>query len=103
MKRYLWPAAIVLLAAFDVYCFAFQWSAVAGNTAASIIWTTPALATHHVLTRRRQDRQHRERVGRQEAQAAELAAHRQEFAAVAAKVTELHDFHLHMKLPDREL
>lgn len=92
MRRRYWVLAVVLLAAFDVYCLVFQWSAVAGNTAASIIWTTPAFVVHHVLMRRRQDRHHREQTGRAEAQAVQLAT-------VVAQVGELHDWHLKGKLP----
>lgn len=92
MRRRYWVLAVVLLAAFDMYCLVFQWPAVAGNTAASIIWTTPAVAVHHVLTRRRQDRHHREQTGRAEAQASQMAA-------VVTKVGELHDWHLRGVLP----
>lgn len=96
MNRFRWVAAVLLLGCFDAYCFVFQWSAVAGNTAAAVIWATPAFAAHHLLVRRRQDRHNAEQRGRAEAQAAQLAV-------VSEKVGELHDFHLHMKLPDREL
>lgn len=107
MKRFLWAAAALLLAGFDAWCFAEHWSAVAGNTAASVIWTTPALVAHHVLTRRRSDRQAAEQVGRQAAlavqlgsQQQELTAHRTEMAAVAAQVGEIHALHLHGTWPE---
>lgn len=92
MKCIAWAAGIVLLAAFDVYCLVFQWSAVGGNIAASIIWGTPAVGAHHVVIRRRVDRHHREQAGRVEAQAAQLAV-------VGQQVSELHNWHLRGVLP----
>lgn len=112
MKRTLlrWLPPLVALLAYDVYLLVARLTEVQGNVEAQFIIITPGLIASHLLARHRQDRQHDERmdahaelVGRQEAHSAELAAHRQEMAAVAEKVGELHDFHLHMKLPDREL
>lgn len=98
--RWYWLLAVLLLAVFDGYCLVFQWSAVAGNTAAAIIWATPAFAAHHVLTRRRQDRHHREQTGRAEAQAAQLATVTGQVDAMAAQVGQLHALHLHGVWPE---
>ncbi|MHA6764668.1 hypothetical protein [Streptacidiphilus sp. PAMC 29251] len=107
MQRWFWLAAVLLLAAFDVWCFLDHWSAVAGNTAASIIWTTPVVAAHHLVTKHRQDRHNAEQTVRVEAQAARLGAqqeqladHRDDMAAVAQQVGELHGLHLHGTWPE---
>lgn len=103
MKRLLMVAVVVGLLVLDSYLCTFHWSDMVGNIEAQFVIVTPAFVGQHVALRRRADRQHAEQVGRQEAQASELAAHRAEMATVASKVGELHDFHLHMKLPDREV
>jgi phosphatidylserine/phosphatidylglycerophosphate/cardiolipin synthase-like enzyme len=95
-----WLPLLVALLAYDVYLLVARLAEVQGNVEAQFIIVTPGLIASHLLARHRQDRQHDERmdahaelVGRQEAHSAELAAHRQEMAAVAEKVGELHDFH----------
>lgn len=100
MNRFFWLAAVLALAGFDVWCFMDHWSAVAGNTAASIIWTTPVVAAHHLVTRRRQDRQHAEHMAGQRAQAQALSARRRDLAVVAAQVGQLHQLHIHGVWPE---
>lgn len=100
MNRFFWLAAVLALAGFDVWCFMDHWSAVAGNTAASIIWTTPVVAAHHLVTRRRQDRHNAEQAGRAEAQSAQLAAVTGQVDSVAAQVGELHQLHIHGVWPE---
>lgn len=103
MKRLLMVAAAAGLLLLDGYLCAFHWADMVGNIEAQFVIITPAFVGQHVALRRRQDRHHAEQVGCAEAHAAELAAHRQEMAVVAERVRELHDFHLHMKLSDREV
>lgn len=96
MKRWLWLAVVVAAVGLSVWLLVYGWSSIWPNLAASVIWGTPALSAHHVAIRRRQDRHHREQVGRAEAQAEQLAA-------VAAKVGELHDLSIEGRLPERIL
>ena len=96
MTRNRWIAVVVLAVGLSVWLLVYDWSAIWPNLAASIIWGTPALTAHHVAIRRRQDRHHREQVGRDE-------AHAQQLAAVATKVGELHDLSIEGHLPDRVL
>lgn len=96
MTRNRWFAVVALAAALSVWLLLFYWQAIWPNLAASVIWGTPALSAHHVAIRRRQDRHHREQVGRAEAQAEQLAA-------VAVKVGELHDLSIEGHLPARIL
>jgi hypothetical protein len=109
------PAAAVLaaagvLAAYDVYLLGWRLAEVQGNLEAQMVIITPAFVVSHLL-RARQSRvqhrevmeQHRKAMAAQEDHAEQLAAHRDETAVLAEKVGELHDFHLHMKLPDREV
>jgi hypothetical protein len=101
MRRWIVPA--ITLLAMDLYFLIWRTAEVQGNVEAQFIIVTPAFVVSHVLHRREAAKHHAEQVGRAEAHAAELAAHRQEFAVVADKVRELHDFHIGFKLPDREL
>ena len=103
MRRLRWVLAVVGLLAYDVYLLAFQLADIKGNVEAQFVIITPAFVVSHLLHRRRSDRQHAEQVGRQEAHAAELAAHRQEMAAVIEKVGELHDLSIEGRLPERIL
>lgn len=98
-----WLPLLAALVAYDVYLLVARLAEVQGNVEAQFIIVTPSVIASHLLARHRQDRQHDERmaahaelVGRQEAHASELAG-------MAAKVGELHDFHIGFKLPDREL
>jgi hypothetical protein len=103
MTRTRWIAAVAALLALDLYLLVWRTAEVMGNCEAQVIIVTPAFVISHLLHRRDANRHHDEQVRRAEAQAAELAAHRREMAAVAEKVRELHDFHIGFKLPDREL
>lgn len=96
MTRTRWIAVVALAVCLSAWLLVFWWAAIWPNLAASVIWGTPALTAHHVAIRRRQDRHHREQVGRAEAHAAELAA-------VAVKVGELHDLSIEGHLPARTL
>jgi hypothetical protein len=92
MTRNRWIAVVVLAVSLSVWLLIYDWSAIWPNLAASIIWGTPALTAHHVAIRRRQDRHHREQVGRDE-------AHAHQLAAVSTQVGQLHDWHLRGILP----
>jgi hypothetical protein len=96
VTRNRWIAVVALAAGLSSWLLVFYWGALWPNLAASVIWGTPALSMHHVAIRRRQDRQHAEQVGRQEAQAEQLGV-------VAAKVGELHDLSIEGHLPARIL
>jgi hypothetical protein len=96
------PAAAVL-AAYDVYLLGWRLAEVQGNLEAQMVIITPAFVVSHLLRARQSRVQHREAMAAHEDHAEQLAAHRAETAALAEKVGELHDFHLHMKLPDREV
>lgn len=98
LRRWILPA--VALLALDVYFLVWRTAEVQGNVEAQVIIVTPAFVISHLVHRRRADRHHAEQVGRQEAQAAELAAHRQEMAAVVAQVGEIHALHLHGAWPE---
>ena len=98
-----WLPVLLGLVAYDVYLLGYRLAEVQGNVEAQFIIITPGLLASHLAHRRRQDRQHAEQVGRQEAHAAELAAHRQEMKAVVEKVGELHDLSIEGRLPERIL
>jgi hypothetical protein len=100
MTRLRWVLPAAALLALDLYLLVWRTSEVLGNCEAQVIIVTPAFVISHVLHRRDAARHHAEQVGRAEAHAAELAAHRQEMAAVAAKVTELHQLHIHGSWPE---
>lgn len=104
-----WKIALaVLLAAADVYLLTHQWTAVAGNLYAQVIISTPQVLGMYELLKRRADRHQAAMHARLDAQdraqrahAAELAAHREDMAAVAAKVGELHEAQTTGRLPKR--
>jgi hypothetical protein len=91
------------LLGLDAYLCAYHWADMVGNIEAQFVIVTPAFMGQHVALRRHADRQHAEQVGRQEAHAVELAAHREEMKAVAEKVGELHDLSIEGRLPARIL
>jgi hypothetical protein len=100
MRRLRWVAAVVGLVALDVYFLGWRLNEVLGNVEAQFIIVTPAFVVSHLLHKRRSDRQHADQVGRQEAHAVELAAHRRDMATVAEKVAEIHALHLHGTWPE---
>lgn len=99
MTRTRWIAAVAALLALDLYLLIWRTAEVMGNVEAQFIIVTPAFVISHLLHRRDANRHHAEQVGRAEAQASELAAHRREMAAVAAQVGEIHALHLHGAWP----
>lgn len=60
MKRALWAAAAVALAALSYYLIAYRWADVGGNIEAQVVIVTPAFVAQHVLLRRHVDRRHAE-------------------------------------------
>lgn len=86
----------LLVVALAIYLLLFRWADVGASSEAEIVILAPPLAAHHLLIRRRQDKLDAEQTRRADEQDAQIAI-------VAAQVGELHDFHLHMKLPSREL
>jgi hypothetical protein len=101
MKRLFlrWLPVLVALVAYDVYLLGYRLAEVQGNVEAQFIIITPSVLVSHLVNRHRQDRQHDERMAAHDANATQLAAHREEMAAVVEKVGELHDWHLKGKLP----
>lgn len=100
MTRARWAVPVVLLLALDVYLCLFRMSDMLGNLEAQMVIVTPAFVISDLLHRRRDDRRHAELVGRAEAYAAELAAHRRDMAAVVRQVGEIHALHLHGTWPE---
>lgn len=95
LGRRAWWWAVLFAAAVGVSCWllANWWQAIWPNLAASIIWGTPALATHHLLIRRHVDSKHAQTEARLDAQD---EAH----AEVAKRVGELHGLHIHGTWPE---
>ena len=104
-----WKVSLaLLLAVADVYLLTHQWSAVAGNLYAQVIISTPQVLGMYELLKRRADKHQAAMHARLDAQdeaqaahAAELAAHREDLAVVAAKVGEIHDLHVSAVIPKR--
>ena len=101
MKRLLGVVATLALLALDVYLCKYRWNDMLGNLEAQVVIITPAFVVSHVLHKRRSDRQHAERMAAHDANAAELAAHREEMKAVVEKVGEMHELSIEGRLPAR--
>lgn len=76
MKRWTWLLLALLLVAMDVYFLVWRRAEVQGNVEAQFIIVTPAFIVSHLLSKRRADQQHAERMADQ--------------AALHAKVDRLH-------------
>lgn len=100
MTRARWAVLVAAAVAASAWLLVGYWSSIWPNLAASLIWGTPALVTHHLLIRRHVDRRHEERLQEQHAQHLE---NRARLDAMAKKVGELHDFHVRGVLPDHQL
>ncbi|MDJ0345235.1 hypothetical protein QMK19_03765 [Streptomyces sp. H10-C2] len=62
MKRAVWIVSTAGLVALSYYLVAYRWDEVGGNIEAQVVIITPAFAVHHLLIRRRADRQHAQTV-----------------------------------------
>jgi hypothetical protein len=100
MTRTRWALLAAALLALDVWLCLYRWSDMVGNLEAQVVIVTPAFLLHHVLMRRHVDR--KEEARKEEERARHLEQRTRE-QAMERKLTELHDFHVRGKLPDREL
>jgi len=100
VTRARWAVLAAAAVGVSVWLLVAQFGAIWPNLAASVIWGTPALITHHLLIRRRIDGEHEARA--QEAHARHLE-HRARLDAIGRQVEELHRFHVHGELPDDAL
>jgi hypothetical protein len=100
MTRARWAVLAALLVGLDVYFLGWRLAEVQGNVEAQFIIVTPAFLISHLAHKRRQDRQHAERMQADDARHLET---RRRLEAMDRRVTELHDFHVRGKLPEREL
>lgn len=96
-----WLLLTAVLVAYDVYLLGWRLAEVQGNVEAQFVIITPAFVISHVLRRRRADAQHGELMAAHATAAAAVEEHRNEMAATIARVRELHEFQLHMRLPER--
>lgn len=108
MKRLLFVLAALFLMAPAAVLLVFEFEPIWPNLAASYICTAPMFAATHLLMRRHVDQRHAATHARLDAQdaaqaahAAELAAHREDLAAVAVKVSDIHDLHVSAVIPKR--
>lgn len=98
-----WLPLLLALVAYDVYLLVARLPEVQGNVEAQFIIVTPSVIASHLLNRRRQDRQHDERMAAHAELVGRHEAHSEQLATVAAQVHELHQFHIEAKLPPRIL